>query len=145
MSSDGTERMHGHLHTHWSPNSCTAPQRTHGVIITSLSRQNDVATSFWRYNDVNVTSCVPSGSQSVNFKLTSHRDVWVYSTQQDTTDVIYHTISYHIIPYHIISYIIPYHTIPYHTIPYHTIPYHIISYHIISYTNNNITLIHQDL
>ena len=27
-------------------------QRTHGTMITSLLRQNDVATSFWRNNDV---------------------------------------------------------------------------------------------
>ena len=33
-------------------------QRTHDVIITSLKRQNDVATSFWRWNDVIITSCV---------------------------------------------------------------------------------------
>ena len=33
-------------------------QRTHGVIITSSLRQNDVATSFWRNNDVNITLCV---------------------------------------------------------------------------------------
>ena len=33
-------------------------QRTHDVIITSLLRQNDVATSFWRNNDVVITSCV---------------------------------------------------------------------------------------
>ena len=30
-------------------------QRTHGVTITSLLRQNDVATSFWRKNDVIIT------------------------------------------------------------------------------------------
>ena len=32
-------------------------QRTHGVIITSLLRQNDVAASFWRNNDVTITPC----------------------------------------------------------------------------------------
>ena len=34
------------------------PQRTHDVKITSLLRQNDVATSFWRHNDVILASCV---------------------------------------------------------------------------------------
>ena len=33
-------------------------QRTHDVMITSLLRQNDVAVSFWRYNDVFITLCV---------------------------------------------------------------------------------------
>ena len=33
-------------------------QRTHDVIITSLLRQNDAAMSFWRYNDVIITSRV---------------------------------------------------------------------------------------
>ena len=33
-------------------------QRTHDVMITSLLRQNDVAMSFWRNNDVVITSCV---------------------------------------------------------------------------------------
>ena len=33
-------------------------QRTHGVIITSLSRQSDIATSFWRYNDIIIVACV---------------------------------------------------------------------------------------
>ena len=33
-------------------------QRTHGAIITSLLRRNDVATSFRRNNDVIITSCV---------------------------------------------------------------------------------------
>ena len=32
--------------------------QTHGVIITSLLRQNDVATSFWRNNDVIIASRV---------------------------------------------------------------------------------------
>ena len=32
--------------------------RARDVIITSLLRQNDVATSFWRYYDVIITSCV---------------------------------------------------------------------------------------
>ena len=32
-------------------------QRTHDVIITSLLRQNDVAMSFWRNDDVIITSC----------------------------------------------------------------------------------------
>ena len=34
------------------------PQRTHDAIITPLLRQNDVATSFWRNNDVIVASRV---------------------------------------------------------------------------------------
>ena len=33
-------------------------QRTHDVMITSLLRQNDVETSFWRFNDVIITSYV---------------------------------------------------------------------------------------
>ena len=36
----------------------THSQRTHDVIIMSLLRQNDVATSFWRNNDVIITSRV---------------------------------------------------------------------------------------
>ena len=36
----------------------TASQRAHDAITTSLLRQNDVATSFWRHNDVIITSCV---------------------------------------------------------------------------------------
>ena len=35
-----------------------AAQWTHDVIMTSLLRQNGVATSFWRDNDVIITSCV---------------------------------------------------------------------------------------
>ena len=35
----------------------TETQRTHDVMITSLLCQNDVATSFWRNNDVIITSC----------------------------------------------------------------------------------------
>ena len=31
---------------------------THDVMLTSLFRQKDAATSFWRNNDVNITSCV---------------------------------------------------------------------------------------
>ena len=33
-------------------------QRTHGVMTISLLRQNDVATSFWRNNDIIITSGV---------------------------------------------------------------------------------------
>ena len=33
-------------------------KRTHDVILTSLLGQNDVATSFWRNNDIIITSCV---------------------------------------------------------------------------------------
>ena len=34
------------------------PQRAHDVIIASLLRQNDVGTSFWRTNNVIITSRV---------------------------------------------------------------------------------------
>ena len=44
--------------------NCTS-QRTHGAIITSLSRQNDVAASFWRNNDVILATCVRLGSRVV--------------------------------------------------------------------------------
>ena len=33
-------------------------QRTHDVMITSLLRQNDVAMSFWRNNEIIITPCV---------------------------------------------------------------------------------------
>ena len=33
------------------------PKRTRDAIITPLLHQNDVATSFWRYNDVVIASC----------------------------------------------------------------------------------------
>ena len=33
-------------------------QRTHDAIMMSLLHQNDVATSFWRNNDVVISSCV---------------------------------------------------------------------------------------
>ena len=36
----------------------TSSQRTHDEITTSLLRQNDVATPFWRNNDVIITPCV---------------------------------------------------------------------------------------
>ena len=39
------------------PHSSCVSQRTHDAMITSLSRQNDVVTSFWRYNDVIFTPC----------------------------------------------------------------------------------------
>ena len=42
----------------------TTPQRTRDAIITSLLSQNDVATSFWRYNDVIITSRVSAGTES---------------------------------------------------------------------------------
>ena len=35
-------------------------QRTHDAIMTSLLRQNNVATSFWRNNDVVIASCAHS-------------------------------------------------------------------------------------
>ena len=49
---------------HWKMffNKINAPyqptQLTHDVKITSLLRQNDVATSFWRNDNVTFTSCV---------------------------------------------------------------------------------------
>ena len=39
-------------------NSIAPPQRTHDAKITALLRQNDVAASFWRNNDVIIASCV---------------------------------------------------------------------------------------
>ena len=50
--------------THENMSPCTNSrvwgdtQRAHDVIITSLLRQNDVATSFWRNNDVIITFSV---------------------------------------------------------------------------------------
>ena len=35
-----------------------SPQRTHAAIITSLLRENDVATSFSHNNDVIIAACV---------------------------------------------------------------------------------------
>ena len=37
---------------------CINSQRAHDIMTTLLSRQNDAATSFWRHNDVVITSCV---------------------------------------------------------------------------------------
>ena len=51
---------HGNIH----PPSWTASQRTHDAITSSLLRQNDVATSFWRNNDVIITSRVPWDERS---------------------------------------------------------------------------------
>ena len=45
-------------------------QRTYGVIITSLLRQNDVATSFWRKSDVIITSYVRWDVSSSKFRTT---------------------------------------------------------------------------
>ena len=42
----------------WHKTQTYLTQRTHGVIITSLLRLNDVATSLRRNNDVIITSCV---------------------------------------------------------------------------------------
>ena len=42
----------GHNGTH------STTQRTHGVKITSLRRQNDITTSFWRHNYVIFKPCV---------------------------------------------------------------------------------------
>ena len=41
------------------------PQRTHDAIITSVWGQNDVATSFWRHDDVTFASCVRGGAGSL--------------------------------------------------------------------------------
>ena len=38
-------------------NSIYPRQRAHDARITSLLRQNDVPTSYWRQNDVIITSC----------------------------------------------------------------------------------------
>ena len=54
---------------------------THDVITTWSLRQNDVATPFWRYNDVNITSCVRRvyrskyGNDIKPWKLLSHHRV----------------------------------------------------------------------
>ena len=45
-------------------------QRTHDVIMTSVSRQNDLKTSFWRNTDVIITSCV-------RWEQTNYRG-WIY-------------------------------------------------------------------
>ena len=42
----------------WLMSPTVHAQWTKGVIITSWLRQNDVETSFWRNNDVIITSCV---------------------------------------------------------------------------------------
>ena len=45
-------------------------QQTHHAIMTSLLRQNDVIlkmTSFWRYNDVTITSCVQWGATACRY------------------------------------------------------------------------------
>ena len=56
--------LHGKEHntspkiiTVWCIIYITPSQGTGDVIITSLLRQNDVATSFWRFNDVIIASC----------------------------------------------------------------------------------------
>ena len=52
-------------------------QWTHAVIITSLLRQNDVAASFWRNNDVITTVCVHWGCTFTDVpfnKLELHRN-----------------------------------------------------------------------
>ena len=41
-------------------------QRTHDELITSLLRQNDVATSFWRNHDVIITSCARGESYFIS-------------------------------------------------------------------------------
>ena len=54
-----TKLEYPELHPHPKPNPngpCPPRQRAHDAKITSLSRQNDVAT-FWRYNDVIIASC----------------------------------------------------------------------------------------
>ena len=48
-------------------------QRTRGVIITSLLRQNDVATSIWRNNDVIIASYVRWASTVHPTKLVNEK------------------------------------------------------------------------
>ena len=46
------------LGRNWNDDANISPQQTHGVTITSVLRQNDVAISFWRNNDFIITRCV---------------------------------------------------------------------------------------
>ena len=58
----GQTSLHKTLVSNTNLHTCTGAyhrsQRTRGAIIASLLRQNDVMTSFWRNNDVIITSCV---------------------------------------------------------------------------------------
>ena len=75
-------------------NTTESSQRTHDAMITSLLRQNDVATSFWRNNDVIITSCV---HWNVSFFLATAniRDcvcpeecsIYTYSLQQSSASL----------------------------------------------------------
>ena len=51
-------RVVSFYHCFWSIFQQSPPQRAHGTIITSVLCQNDVTTSFWRYNDVIIAACV---------------------------------------------------------------------------------------
>ena len=90
---DFTRNFHQSLkhikRTRWSS------QRTHDAIITSLLRQNDVATSFWHNNDVVIASFVRwgSGNLTCEFMLPSGpADTWrknnVTMTSKRHRDVI---------------------------------------------------------
>ena len=50
--------MHGNRKVKHNPTKTKHAQRAHNTITTSLLRQNDVATLFWRNNDVIIASCV---------------------------------------------------------------------------------------
>ena len=53
----------GQLSCRWD---VISTQRWHGAKITSLLSQNDVATSFWRNNDVIIASCVRWGGNDTD-------------------------------------------------------------------------------
>ena len=59
-------RMLWRLSLHWV--NITASQRTRDAIMTSLLRQNDVATSFWRNNDVIIVSRVRWDSMHILYR-----------------------------------------------------------------------------
>ena len=58
-------------------------QRTHDTIITSLLRQNDVAASFWRNNDVMIASreyiCLSINIFIIHIRVSIYIYVWVYA------------------------------------------------------------------
>ena len=56
------------------------PQRTHDVKITSLWRQNDVATSFWCHNDVIFYVVCPPGFHEIS---RSRSPFWIKPTRFD--------------------------------------------------------------
>ena len=53
-------------------------QLTNDAIITSLWRQNDVATSFRRHNDVIIASCVRWHALQTDIVKSRSRDIWSY-------------------------------------------------------------------